>query len=162
MVMYNYGEICILGDFMKEKTIDSISFYIIDFMLDYYTKKYIELGKKCLEDAYKYNKNNYMPFSKDFLKNDTTFEEINRKIQLIRNYLNSNYKIPSNSVFYFFTLLPPYEVKTLSKTQNLRTANNVYFDRDTPNEPILKEGKNISKKEEIQKYLKEFFIGYRQ
>lgn len=148
---------------MKEKIIDTTSLYIIDFMLDYYTKEYIKLGHKCLEDTHLYNNINYILFQSNSLKkiDDAIFEKINNKIQLIRNYLNDIYKIPDNSVFYFFTLLPPYEVKTLDENQNLVTANNVYFDRNTPNHIFL-DNKEVINREGLGNYLRQFFIGYNE
>ena len=164
MVMYNYGEICILGDFMKEKTIDSISFYIIDFMLDYYTKKYIELGKKCLDYAKKHDQKNYILFNDKNLENidEKMFENIKRKADFIKTNLKDTINIKSDSPFYFFTMLNPSSPKFVNEKVKLRTANNVYFDRNTPNWLILKEGKERLKKETIQEYLRQFFIGYYQ
>jgi len=148
----------------KKKFIEEEVLYIIEVMFDYYVSKYIEYGKNFIEqkeenERYSILKNNEFNNLKP-----KVFTEIIELFQNLKNDFTNEISIPSTSVFHFFTLLNEYIPQSINETNNLYTANNVYFDRNTPNVLILKKEKSSDKNngEDTKVYLKDFFDNYKK
>ena len=135
---------------MKEQYIDNYAFAIIVTMLDYYTDRYIEIAKKCIKRINEKGEN--------ITIEDKIFEEIKEKANMIINEISSKIDIPSNSVFYFFPLLKPLDIKKIDFNKKWKT-NNVYFERQTVETLNLKYSKNdnIDDEEKIKIEIKKFF-----
>jgi len=132
---------------------------IMEVMLDFYVKEYINQGKKFIES----NK-----LGDIFKIANIEFKEIEKKVKLIKEKINKEHNneitsfLPDN-VFYFFTLLKSSMPKFIGKHRVWVTANNVYFARETFENLYLKddskkiEGTLEKNQNKLKEHVKNFF-----